>query len=145
MESFWIKSKNLLHSLELFLPANAVGGLMDILVDIMSFVPSVTVGCSQNYPMGYMVGHQWDEEKSMPIQYKGGIMHMPSGVKVTYRGNVLYCNRHRTPEENFASIRVALCHLTGLTEEILFGRIDPYAKSNFEEDGGKFELYRTMG
>ena len=72
------------------------------------------------------------------------IMKLPTGVKVTFQGNVLYCSMHRTAEENFAMARQALSLVCGISEETLFSR-PPLGVSHFEDNGGKVELYRSIG
>ncbi len=75
---------------------------------------------------------------------KQDFQSLPSGVKVTYQGNVLICYTHRTPQENFESIQCALHQTTGLSPQVLFGK-GLGKQSVFEQNGGKVEFYRETG
>jgi len=76
-----------------------------------------------------------------------GYTELPSGIKVTYQGNVLRCGNARSPQENYERIQRALCELLDTTVESLFSRAydgNPMY-SLFEHNGGKIEFYRETG
>lgn len=60
------------------------------------------------------------------------------GCKLTYQGNVLYCNHKRTFAENAEVCKVALIALLGGNP---FRKHGSTNKSDFETKGGKLESY----
>ena len=70
---------------------------------------------------------------------------MYSGVRVKYKGNVLYCCRSRSADENFEHIKRALCELVGMDFLTLFGFYEEGDKSLFEQNDGTVEFYRESG
>ena len=72
------------------------------------------------------------------------LLTLPTGIRLSYQGNILYCSSKRTAEENFSTARKALCILLDISEEALFGKVNGNP-TFFEQDGGKIEAYRTHG
>ena len=71
-----------------------------------------------------------------------GVMQLPSSVKLTYQGNVLYSSSQRTAQENFELAQRALCILLDIGVATLFGK-NADQPCAFETDGGKVEAYRS--
>jgi len=55
--------------------------------------------------------------------------------RIIYQGNILYCVRHKTTEENCRTAKNALNLLLGF----------PLTGKQFEENNGKIEIFRSYG